>query len=113
MATGGKREEIDTKIKAWERELERLRLALARAPESVHDRYYPHFIEVYRAKEVVKSHWEAVRGIYRPEPAAIHRFQEALAAMETAWANGQPMFAGVLKAQAASKANLPAGGSRG
>ena len=101
MATGGKREEIDAKIKTWERELERVRLALARAPESVHDRYHPSFTEVYRAKEIVKSHWEAVRGVYRPEPAAIQRFQEALEAMEAAWAAAQPMLADVLKPQAA------------
>jgi hypothetical protein len=97
MATGGKREEIDAKIKAWERELERLRLALARAPESVHSRYHPTFIEVYRAKEIVRSRWEAIRGAYRPEPAAMQRFQEALAAMEAAWAAAQPMFADVLR----------------
>lgn len=101
MATGGKREEIDGKIKAWERELERVRLALARAPESVHDRYSPNFAEVYKAKEVVKSRWETLRGVYQPEPAAIERFQEALEAMEKAWADAQPMFADVLTARAA------------
>ncbi len=101
MATGGKREAIDVKIKTWERELERVRLALAHAPASVHERYYPNFTEVYRAKEVVKSRWEAVRGVYRPEPAAIRRFEEALAAMEAAWAAAQPTFSDVLAAQAA------------
>ena len=49
MATGGKREEIDAKIKGWERDLEQLRLALARAPESVHAEYQTRFVEVYRA----------------------------------------------------------------
>lgn len=97
MATGGKREEIDAKIKAWERELERMRLALARAPDSVHDRYYPTFAEVYRAKEIAKSRWEAVRGVYQPEPAAIQRLQDALEAMVMAWAMAQPMFADMLR----------------
>lgn len=100
MVTGGKREEIDGKIKAWEHELERVRLALARAPESVHDRFHPTFTEVYRAKEIVKSRWEAVRGVYQPEPVAIQRLQDALEAMEKAWAVAQPMFADALKPQA-------------
>ncbi len=96
MAAGGKREKIDRKIKAWESELERVRLALARAPNSVHDRCHQTFIEVYRAKEIVKSRWEAVRGVYQPEPAAIQRLQDALEAMEKAWAIAQPKFADLL-----------------
>jgi hypothetical protein len=56
---------------------------------------------VYRAKEVVKSRWEAIRGVYRPEPADVERFQEALASMEKAWAAAQPMLADVLKPRAA------------
>jgi hypothetical protein len=99
MATGRNREEIDTKIKAWERELERVRVVLARAPASVHDRYHPTFTEVYRAKEIVKSRWEAVRGVYQPEPAAVDGFQEALKSMEAAWAAAQPKFADMLKPQ--------------
>ncbi len=82
MATGGKREEIDAKIKGWERELERLRVTLGGAPESVHSRYHPSFVQLYRAKEVVKSRWEAIRGVYRPEAAAVQRFEEAMSAME-------------------------------
>jgi hypothetical protein len=101
MATGGKREEIDAKIKAWERELERARLALARAPDAVHERHHSTFTEVYRAKEIVKSRWEAVRGVYHPEPAAIQRLQDALEVMEKAWAIAQPMFAGMLNSPAA------------
>ena len=101
MAKGDKREEIDLKIKGWERELEKLRVALARAPETVHARYYPSFIDLYRAKEVVKSRWETVRGVYRPAPEAIHRFEEALKAMEDAWAGAQPMLAEVLAPKAA------------
>ncbi len=101
MATGGKREEIDAKIKAWEHELEGVRLALARAPESVHDRYYPDFTEVYRAKEIVKSRWEVLRGVYRPEPLDVQRFQEALAAMEDAWAAAQPLLAEAVQPRAA------------
>ncbi len=101
MASDGRREEMDAKIKGWERELERLRVALARAPESVHAQYYSQFVEVYRAKEVVKSRWEAVRGVYRPEGKEMERLQEALSAMEKTWATAQPMFAEVLKAVAA------------
>ncbi|MGE5849671.1 MAG: hypothetical protein ACM362_06060 [Candidatus Methylomirabilota bacterium] len=101
MASDGRREEMDAKIKAWERELERLRVALARAPESVYVQYYPQFVEVYREKEVVKSRWEAIRGVYRPDITELERFQEALSAMEKIWATTQPMFAEVLKVVAA------------
>ena len=101
MATGGMRDEINAKIKGWERELERVRLTLARAPDAVHDRCYPTFAEVYRVKEILKSRWEAVRGVYQPEPAAVERFQEALKSMEAAWAAAQPMFAEALKPHAA------------
>mgnify|MGYP001137409294 CR=1 FL=1 len=101
MAAGGKREEIDAKIKGWERDLEQLRVALARAPESVHEEYQAGFVEVYRAKEIVKSRWEAIRGLYRPEPVAIQRFEEALAAMEYAWTGARSMFTDVVKRQAA------------
>lgn len=101
MASDGRREEMDAKIKAWERELERLRVALARAPEPIHVQYYPQFVELYREKEVVKSRWEAIRGVYRPEAADMERFQEALSAMEKTWASAQPMFAEVLKVVAA------------
>jgi len=97
MAAGDKREQIDLRIKAWESELERIRLALARAPDSMHDRYHPTFREVYGAKEIVKSRWEAVRGVYQPEPAAIQRLQDALEAMEKAWAIAQPKFADLLE----------------
>jgi hypothetical protein len=97
MTAGGKREQIDRRIKAWESELEHIRLALARAPDSVHDRCHPTFTEVYRAKEIVKSRWEAVRGVYQPEPAAIQRLQDALETMEKAWASAQPKFADLLK----------------
>ncbi len=101
MATGGRREDIDVKIKAWERDLERLRMALAGAPESVHSRHHLTFVELYRAKEVVKSRWEAVRGVYRPEATAVQRFEEALSAMEAAWRGAQPMLDDILKPRAA------------
>ena len=101
MASDERREEMDARIKAWERGLEKLRVALARAPESVHAQYYPQFVEVYREKEVVKSRWEAVRGVYRPEAAEMERFREALSAMEKTWATAQPVFAEVLKVVAA------------
>jgi hypothetical protein len=101
MATGGKREEMDAKIKAWEQELERLRIALARAPDPVNARYSASFVELYRAKETVKSRWEAIRGVYRPEPQAVKQFEEALAAIEAAWAAAQPMFNDLVRPRAA------------
>jgi hypothetical protein len=100
MATGGKREEIDAKIKAWEQDLERFRVALSRAPESVHAQCQPSFMEVYRAKEIVKSRWEEVRGVYRPDPAAMERFHEALQAMEGGWAAAYPILADGLQRHA-------------
>lgn len=101
MGTEGKRQEIDARIKAWEGELERLRVVLARAPDSVHARYNSGFVELYWRKEIVKSRWEMIRGIYRPDPADVQRFEEALAAMEAAWTEAQPMFSDVFKAQTA------------
>jgi hypothetical protein len=96
MATGGKREEVDAKVKAWERELEGLRLALAAAPDAVHAIHHQRFVELYRQKEIVKSRWEELRGTYRPTPEARRRFEEALAAMEAAWAVAESMRAEVL-----------------
>jgi hypothetical protein len=101
MATGGKREEMDAKLKAWEQDLEHLRVALACAPESVHAQYYPAFTEAFRAKEILRSRWEAIRGVYRPEPADVRQLEEALTAMEAAWVAAQPMLADVMKHQAA------------
>ena len=101
MATGGKRDEIDAKLKAWERDLERFRVALARAPEPVNVQHNPRFTEVYLAKEILRSRWEAIRGVYRPDPAAVHQVEEALSAMEAAWVAAQPMLADVMKQQAA------------
>jgi hypothetical protein len=92
MASGGRREEIDARIKQWEQTLEQLRLALACAPEEVHARWNPDFVNLYRQKEILKSAWEAIRGIYRPEPEALQRFEKELAAMEAAWAAAQPML---------------------
>jgi hypothetical protein len=39
--------------------------------------------------------------VYRPEPADVERFHEALASMEKTWAIAQPMFADALKPMAA------------
>ena len=96
MSTGGHREAIDEKIAAWERELERLRVALANAPDAVNARHHSGFVALYRQKEVVKSRWEVIRGVYRPEAEAVHRFEDALAAMDAAWMSAQPMLAEVL-----------------
>jgi hypothetical protein len=101
MAAGGKREEMDARITQWEQELERVRLSLARAPENVHARWNPDFIALFRQKELVKSAWEAIRGVYQAEPAAAKRFEEALAAMEGAWSAARPMLAEVLTREAA------------
>ena len=38
-----------------------------------------------------------IRGVYRPEPLAIQRFEEALAAMEGAWTGARAMFTDVVK----------------
>ena len=96
MATGGTREEVDAKIRAWELELERLRLALAAAPDEVHAAHHQSFIELYRQKEIVKSRWEVVRGAYQPSPDAGRRFAEALAAMEKTWAAAGSMRSEIL-----------------
>jgi putative heme degradation protein len=96
MSTGGHREAIDAKIAAWERELERLRVALANAPDAVNARHHAGFVELYRQKEVVKSRWEVIRGVYRPKADDVHRFEDALAAMDAAWTAAQPMLVEVL-----------------
>jgi hypothetical protein len=96
MATGGRRAEIDGRIKAWEQELERLRLALAQGPPELHERFGQRFVALYRAKEVLKSRWEAVRGVYRPAPGDVARFEEALGQMESAWRAEPPLAAEVL-----------------
>jgi hypothetical protein len=96
MATGGKREEVDAKIRAWESDLERLRLALAAAPGGVHATHHQRFVELYRQKEIVKSRWEVIRGAYQPPPEASRRFAEAFAAMEDAWAAAGSMRSEIL-----------------
>jgi hypothetical protein len=101
MATGGRREEIDAKIVAWERGLEKLRVALANAPETMDAKYHATFVELYRQKEVAKSRWEAIRGVYRPDAEAVRGCDQALAAMEVAWARAESMRAEVIPARAA------------
>jgi len=96
MGTGGKREEVDAKIRAWEAELERLRLALAAAPDAVHAAHHQRFVALYREKEIVKSRWEVLRGAYQPTPEVSQRFAEAFAAMEDAWAAAGSMRTEVL-----------------
>ena len=95
MAAGSRREEIDAKLKGWERDLERLRLALARAPDEVAARHGGAFVELYRRKEIAKSCWERVRGVYLPDPEAVRQLEKALAEMGAAWMAAQPMFAEV------------------
>ncbi len=92
MAAGSRREAIDAQIKGWERELEKLRLKLARAPEEVETKYAGAFVELYRKKERLKSSWERVRGVYLPEPEAVRQFEKAQADMEAAWSAARPIF---------------------
>jgi hypothetical protein len=96
MADGGRREAIDAAIAAWERDLERLRLALANAGDAMHAEHHAHFVALYGRKEAVKSCWERLRGVYRPAAEAVQRFEEAFGAMEAAWGAAQPMRAAVL-----------------
>lgn len=92
MAEGGRREEIDATIARWERELEGLRVALANASEALNARHHSTFVELYRLKEVAKSRWETVRGVYRPDAHAVRRCEEALAAMAAAWQQTELML---------------------
>lgn len=101
MAEGGRREEIDAKIARWERELEGLRIALANAGDALNARHHSAFVELYRLKEVAKSRWEAIRGVYGPDPDAVQRCEDALAAMDAARQRAQAMLAEVVPQQAA------------
>jgi hypothetical protein len=96
MAMGGRRDEVDGAIKAWECDLERLRVVLANAPETVNAKHHFGFVELYRQKEVVKSRWETIRGVYRADADAVRRFEDAFASMTAAWADAQPLRAEVL-----------------
>jgi hypothetical protein len=94
MTEGGRRETVAGQIKGWERGLEELRLWLANAPESVHLEHQPRFVALYRRKELVKSRWEAICGVYRAAPEAMDRFEEAWVDMERAWRDeAQPLLA--------------------
>lgn len=95
MTAGGRREEYDAKIARWERELEHVRIALANASDPLNARHHAAFVDLYRQKEVVKSRWEAVRGVYRPDPDAVRRCEDALAKMEAAWTAAHGMLAEV------------------
>jgi hypothetical protein len=100
MTTGGRRGTIDETIAAWERDLERLRVALANASDAVNAEHHAIFVDLYRRKEVAKSRWEAIRGVYEPDPDAVQRCEEALAAMQAAWATSEPVLTSVLLARA-------------
>jgi hypothetical protein len=103
MASGGRRDEVDTRLQAWADELELLRVRLAAGPEALHAKHAATFQALYRHKETLRSRWEAVRGVYRPEPEAVRRFEEALSAMEAAWSTAEPMVAEVLGMQPREK----------
>ena len=90
MGTAGMRDAMDAKIRDWERELERLRVGFAAGPETVHTAHQQAFVRLYQQKEILKSRWEAIRGVYQPAPDAVARFEQALAAMETAWPETAP-----------------------
>lgn len=96
MAENGRREEIDGRIARWERDLERLRVALANASDALNEQHHPTFVELSRRKEVAKSRWEAIRGVYRPDAEAVRRCEDALAAMEAAWQQAQAMLTDIL-----------------
>jgi hypothetical protein len=101
MAEGGRREEVDARIARWERDLERLRVALANATDTVNAKHHPTFVELYRRKEVAKSRWEEIRGVYRPDAHAVRRCEDALAAMEAAWQQAQATLTEVVARQSA------------
>jgi hypothetical protein len=103
MATDRRREEIDAEFAAWERDLERLRVALANAPEAVNAKHHDAFVKLYRQKEIAKSAWEAIRGVYRPDAEAVRCCDGALATMETAWAKAEPLLAELLPVRAADR----------
>ncbi len=92
MGDTANREAIDSRIKEWERELEEIRIALAAAPEALHAEHEDSFVRLYRAKEVLKSRWEAIRGIYRPDAAAVERYEQALKIMDSTWAETAPVL---------------------
>ncbi len=95
---GGRRTEIDGRLKAWEDELEALRVRLGTGPDSLHAAHGHAFQDLYRRKEVLRSRWEAIRGVYRPEASAVQGFEAALSAMEEAWATAMPMRSAILTA---------------
>jgi len=101
MAAGGRREEIDAKMTRWEKDLERLRVALANAPEALNATHHPAFVELYRLKEVAKSRWEAIRGVYRPNAEDVRRCDDAMASVEAAWPKVEAMLTEVLPSAAA------------
>lgn len=96
MATGGRRDEIDARLAGWEAELETLRLRLAGGPEEQHAKHASTFAALYRRKELVRSRWEAIRGIYGPDPAAVRAFEAALADMAAAREAAAPLVAEIL-----------------
>ncbi len=101
METGGRREVIDAQIAAWERDLERLRVALANAPEPLNAKYHASFVGLYEQKEVAKSRWEAIRGVYRPDVEAVRRCEDALAALKALWPKAEAMLTEVLHVRGA------------
>ena len=96
MPSSGRRDGIDAKIQDWERELERVRVGLAAGPEGRHASQEQQFVALYRRKELVKSRWEVIRGVYRPDAAAVARFEQALKEMEEAWMECAPLLANAL-----------------
>jgi hypothetical protein len=99
LENAGRRSEIDTRLAGWDERLELLRVRLGTAAEGLHEKHGPTFHELYRRKEALRSGWETIRGVYQPEASARQRFEEALVAMEQAWAAAEPMVAEVLGMQ--------------
>jgi len=92
---------MDAKIALWERDLERLRVALANAPDALNAKHHPAFVDLYRRKEVAKSRWEAIRGVYRPKAEDVRRCEDAIVAVEAVWPKTQAMLDEVLPVRAA------------
>ncbi len=96
---GGRRTEVDGRLMAWEAELEAVRVRLGSGPDSLHAAHAQAFEELYRRKEVLRSRWEAIRGVYRPEASAVQGFETALSAMEEAWAAAALVRTAILEAE--------------
>ncbi len=105
--TTDRRSEVDARLAGWERDLERLRVRLGGGSEELHRKHEAAFRELCRRKETLRARWEEIRGVYRPEAAAIRRVEESLAELAAAWQAARPMVAEVLGAPDAAGGGEP------